>query len=340
MVFYNNLHDIFHLNSFIKRKINLSIKALIFLFPITLFFYLFSSDFGKFGNLIFLTKKLYAEICFGLFLISIGYVLRYYRWRLIINSFGFYPLVKTDSKLWFASYAFTATPGKLGELIRCFFLKKIFDIPLKYSFFSITIERLFDFIAVLIYLICFIWNYERDVIMPLGKYLTLGIVFFVILIVAIKFKLNDFRQIIVYLCDTKLKFLAKRFKINDYSKFKNLNNIFNINILFKITFLSIISWGLEGIAFLLLLKKLNFDISFLTATFIHTSAGLVGALTMLPGGLGSTEVITVFILKLQTIPIDYGIPVTSIIRLMTLWYITSLGIIFLFIIRKEIFKNV
>ena len=70
---------------------------------------------------------------------------------------------------------------------------------------------------------------------------------------------------------------------------------------------------------LLLLTKLNFDISLLTATFIHTTSGLLGALTMLPGGLVFTEAITVSILKLQTIPIDYGIPITSIIRFCLLY---------------------
>ena len=113
-----------------------------------------------------------------------------------------------------------------------------------------------------------------------------------------------------------------------------------MNILFKITLLSLFSWGLEGLSFFLLIKSLNFDISLLTATFIHTTSGFLGALTMLPGGLVFTEAITVSFLKLQTIPLDYGIPITSIIRLMTLWYITFLGTISLFIIRKEIFKDV
>ena len=61
---------------------------------------------------------------------------------------------------------------------------------------------------------------------------------------------------------------------------------------------------------------------------------------MLPGGLGSTEAITVYILKFQSIPIDYGVPITSIIRLMTLWYVSLLGILSLFFIRKEVFKDV
>ena len=143
-----------------------------------------------------------------------------------------------------------------------------------------------------------------------------------------------------YFIEKKFKFLGKVFKYGDVIKLRNFKNLFKINVLVKITFLSLFSWGLEGLTFLLLLTKLNFDISLLTATFIHTTSGLLGALTMLPGGLVFTEAITVSILKLQTIPLDYGIPITSIIRLMTLWYITFLGTISLFIIRKEIFKDV
>ena len=325
------------MNNLINKKINSSLRSLIFLFPLTLFIYLFFSDFGNFGNLFFLTKKLYYEISFGLFLISIGYLMRYYRWRIIINSFGFYPSARTESKLWLASYAFTATPGKIGELVRCFFLKKVFNLPLNYSFIAIIIERLFDLIAVLIYLFCFLLNNEKTLILPVGKSLIFGIIIFMLLIFLIRFKY--YRKLINYVDNIKFNFLNKFFKFRDLRRLNNFNNILKINILLKITFLSIISWGLEGISFLLLLHKLSFDISFFESTFIHTTAGLIGALTMLPGGLGSTEAITVYILKNQSIPIDYGIPITSIIRLMTLWYISFLGIVSLFFIQKEVFKD-
>ena len=161
------------MNNLINKKINSSLRFLIFLFPLTLFVYLFFSDFGNFGNLFFFTKKLFYEISIGLFLISISYLMRYYRWRIIINSFGFYPSAKTESKLWLASYAFTATPGKIGELVRCFFLKKVFNVPLNYSFIAIIFERLFDLIAVSIYLFCFLLKKERSLILPLGKFLIL-----------------------------------------------------------------------------------------------------------------------------------------------------------------------
>ena len=328
------------MNNIIIKKISRSIKALIFLFPITLGFYLFFSEFGQFGNLLFLIRKLSFEISFGLCLVSIGYVMRYLRWRFIINIFGFYPLVKTEFKLWLASYSFTATPGKIGELIRCFFLRKTFNIPLKYSFFSIIFERLFDLIAVIIFAVCFFFIKYKYLILSLEGLLIIGITVFIALIFLLRIQLIDYRKLITYFIEKKFKFLGKVFKFGDIIKLRNFKNLFKINVLIKITFLSLFSWGLEGLAFLLLLTKLNFDMSLLTATFIHTTSGLLGALTMLPGGLVFTEAITVSILKLQTIPLDYGIPITSIIRLMTLWYITFLGTISLFIIRKEIFKDV
>tara|TARA_B100001093_G_scaffold159482_1_gene151973 strand:- start:1147 stop:2133 length:987 start_codon:yes stop_codon:yes gene_type:complete len=328
------------LNNIIKKKINRSIKALIFLFPITLACYLFFSEFGQSGNLLFLINKLFFQISFGLFLVSIGYVMRYLRWRLIINSFGFYPLIKIESKIWLASYSFTATPGKLGELIRCFFLKKIFNIPLKYSLFSIIFERLFDLIAAIIFAVCFFTIKYKYLIVSSGQILIIGIIFFIVLTLLLRIQLIDYRKLLAYFIEKKFKFLGKVFKFEDVIKLSNLKTLLKMNILFKITLLSLFSWGLEGLSFFLLIKSLNFDISLLTATFIHTTSGFLGALTMLPGGLVFTEAITVSILKLQTIPTDYGIPITSIIRLMTLWYITFLGSISLFIIRKEVFKDV
>jgi len=328
------------LNNIIKKKINRSIKALIFLFPITLACYLFFSEFGQSGNLLFLINKLFFQISFGLFLVSIGYVMRYLRWRLIINSFGFYPLIKIESKIWLASYSFTATPGKLGELIRCFFLKKIFNIPLKYSLFSIIFERLFDLIAVIIFAVCFFTIKYKYLIVSSGQILIIGIIFFIVLTLLLRIQLIDYRKLLAYFIEKKFKFLGKVFKFEDVIKLSNLKTLLKMNILFKITLLSLFSWGLEGLSFFLLIKSLNFDISLLTATFIHTTSGFLGALTMLPGGIVFTEAITVSILKLQTIPTDYGIPITSIIRLMTLWYITFLGSISLFIIRKEVFKDV
>ena len=218
------------MNNNIIKKINRSIKALILLFPITLAFYLFFSEFGQFGNLLFLIRKLSFEISFGLCLVSIGYVMRYLRWRLIINIFGFYPLVKTESKLWMASYSFTATPGKIGELIRCFFLRKKFNIPLKYSFFSIIFERLFDLIAVVIFAACFFIIKYKYLIFSSEEILIIGITVFIVLNFLLRIQLIDYRKLLGYFIDKKFKFQGKVFKFRDVIKLRNLKNLFKMNI--------------------------------------------------------------------------------------------------------------
>ena len=214
------------MNDFIIKKINRSIKSLILLFPVTLAFYLFFSEFGQYGNLLFLIKKLFFQISFGLVLISIGYVIRYLRWRLIINGFGFYPLIKTECKLWLASYSFTATPGKLGELIRCFFLRKIFNIPLKYSFFSIIFERIFDLIAVMIFAVCFFTIKYKYLILSSEEILIIGLIFFIVLTLLLRFQLIDFRKLLAYFIGKKIKFLGKVFKFEDVIKLDNLKTLF------------------------------------------------------------------------------------------------------------------
>ena len=73
---------------------------------------------------------------------------------------------------------------------------------------------------------------------------------------------------------------------------------------------------------------------------MHKTSGLLRALNMLIGGLGSTEAIIVSILKLKNIPIYITIPTTFLIRLMALWYITFLGIISLSKIKRQLSQNV
>jgi uncharacterized protein (TIRG00374 family) len=63
------------------------------------------------------------------------------------------------------------------------------------------------------------------------------------------------------------------------------------------------------------------------ATIAHTAAGLLGALTLLPGGLGSTEAGTVGLLALQGVGVAAATSATLLIRLMTLWCATLLGVL-------------
>ena len=81
-------------------------------------------------------------------------------------------------------------------------------------------------------------------------------------------------------------------------------------------------------SFWILLKGLNnLNISLGYATVAHTSAGLFGAVSLLPGGVGATEAGTAGFLMLKGLSLKTAMTGTIVIRLMTLWFATFLGLV-------------
>ena len=110
-------------------------------------------------------------------------------------------------------------------------------------------------------------------------------------------------------------------------------------ILFLTICLSLAAWALEGLSFYIIIKSLDSYISLGGAILTHTSSGLFGALSLMPGGIGTTEASTVGLLRIQNVPLETAIAATFIIRLMTLWFATFLGVLCL-LLNKKIMDNI
>ena len=320
----------------LEKRINKALKGLLLIFPISLIVYFLLSDINGNKNLLTTSQDLYKEIFYGIILISTGYVLRYWRWRMILSMFQFSPPKNLESRLWLASYSFTTTPGKVGELIRCFFLRKVFNIPLKYSLVSILLERFYDLLTVLFITITFSFLNLKKYIFNISLY-----TFWLFFVAIIFFKIirSNKPKILKFIRLLAGKLFFKKLGMPMNSQSINWNSFLNFKIIWKLFALSIFSWSLEGLAFYLILSKSNIPLNFLQATFIHTSAGLLGILTMMPGGIGSTEAITITMFKYLEIPFEISFPITSLIRLMTIWYITVLGLFSFLTVQKTIFNE-
>ena len=97
-----------------------------------------------------------------------------------------------------------------------------------------------------------------------------------------------------------------------------------------------ISWLMEGITLYLLIKIIEpSNLSILGASVAHNFGGLFGAISMIPGGLGTTEISMISILKLQGVSISIATTCTFVIRIMTLWFATLLGIVSLIYIKNR-----
>ena len=93
--------------------------------------------------------------------------------------------------------------------------------------------------------------------------------------------------------------------------------------------MGLLSWFCEGVSFWILLSGFNnLNISLGYATVAHTSAGLFGAISLMPGGIGTTEAGTTGLLMLKGFTLKHAFTATILIRLMTLWFASFLGSIF------------
>jgi len=101
------------------------------------------------------------------------------------------------------------------------------------------------------------------------------------------------------------------------------------------TLLSAISWGFECVGYFLVVKSFGLNTDMLWAFFSYSFATIIGALSMLPGGLGVTEgSLTLMVIKKGLAEND-ALASTFIIRVVTLWFAVFVGAISLLFYQKR-----
>jgi len=308
----------------LKKKILISIIIGIAIFA-TLSIY---SDFNKITK-IFLTFN-YKYIPIILILAPLNYCFRYIKWNYYLKKVNICIKSKDNMLIFASTLAMTVTPGKIGELLKSYLLKEKYNIPISQTAPLIMTERLTDGISMII-LASFgvlIYNY--------GK----GILFFVILFMLIFIFLVQSPKIINTLINLlgKIKILKKHlesFKIF----YQNTYTLFKIKPLLFAIIVGIISWSFEGLIIFLTLKAMDTKISLLASVFIVSFSSIVGAISMLPGGLLAAEGSIFGLLLLMKIPKDIATVTTIVTRFSTLWLGVLIGIIALFLIQKKMFHE-
>ena len=274
------------------------------------------------GQLLPLLRSLWPQISLGLLLVFLSYSIRYARWRLLLRAVNQHPPLSVDARIWMGSYAFTATPGKSGEAVRSLLLKQECGVPLPPTLMALVVERLTDGTAVLVLLLINLplllrWQVPLAVPIAIGLAVLLA-GWLVVRSPWAKFQLKGIAH----------GLLPRKLASAGGEGLAALRQLLQPALLLQATLIGVLAWSLEGVSLWLLLRGMGIDaVGIGGATIAHTAAGLLGALTLLPGGLGSTEAGTVGLLALQGVALAAATPATLLIRLMTLWFATFLGVI-------------
>jgi len=273
-------------------------------------------------QLVPLLRTLWPQIGVGLLLVLLGYGMRYGRWRLLLNAVDQRPPIPADAQIWMGSYAFTATPGKSGEAVRSLLLKQECGVPVPPTLMALVVERLTDGTAVLLLLLINLPLLLRWQV-PLATVIGIGVlaVFVGWLVLRSHSARAQLKAPVKRLLPPKLAGAGG----DGLAAFRQL---LRPGLLLQATVIGALAWSLEGVSLWRLLRGMGIEtVGIGGATIAHTAAGLLGALTLLPGGLGSTEAGTVGLLALQGVGLAAATPATLLFRLMTLWFATALGVL-------------
>ncbi|RMM28344.1 putative integral membrane protein [Pseudomonas syringae pv. pisi] len=256
----------------------------------------------------------------ALLMSAINYALRFVRWQLYLSVLG-HPLAWRKSlRIYLAGFALTTTPGKAGEALRGVLLRPL-GVPYPQSFAAFVSERLSDLLAiVLLTLFGLSWYPQAQPMILLG----LALVLTGSLVLSRRHLLERL-QVSLSTKNTRVSSLWQQL----FNVLLAARQCLHGNVLLTASLLSLLAWSAEALAFYWMLGWMGAQIPLTFAVFTYALAMLAGALSFMPGGLGSAEAVMVGLLMFKGMPGADAIAATLLIRLATLWFAVAIGAVML-----------
>jgi uncharacterized membrane protein YbhN (UPF0104 family) len=252
----------------------------------------------------------------------LNYLLRGLRWRLWMAHYGRHFGWLQGLRLYLAGYAFTPTPGNVGEAARGLMLARQ-PLGAGQSLAIFGAERLADLLCLL--LLCLPaagWVLRHSAMQAMSTLLTGLLAAAALLLLAMLGLLFKHRARLF----ERLPWLQEAWHCLALRPWLWLG-------------LTLTAWAAQGVAVWLICRGMGVGLDLLTATGFYAVAMVAGALSALPAGLGGTEAVLTGLLVAHGTTPAAALAVTVLARLLTLWLAVAIGVLALLYsaaIRKEI----
>jgi len=264
-----------------------------------------------------------------LLLSLLNYFFRFFKWDYYLSLIKV-KVGKIDSlSIFMSGLVMSVTPGKMGELLKSYLVKELNQTPVSKTLPIIFAERITDFISLLFLALigAYVYNYGRGIVIGVS-------VFFFLVVVIIS---NKGIALPVLKLLEKNAFLRKHLE-SIHNAYESSYQLLRPMPLLKMSLLSLGSWFFECLGYYIILINFDINVSLLWATFSYGFATIVGAVTMLPAGLGVTEGSLTFLLIEKGSPKQIAVASTFIVRVVTLWFAVLVGVISVTIYQRRFGK--
>lgn len=264
-----------------------------------------------------------------------NYLFRFGKWQFYLRW------LKIDSVptrlslgIFLAGFSMAITPGKVGEFLKAYLLRRATGVPVATTAPIVLIERLTDGLSMLVLaaagLVTVRYGWQVLVVMALGAAAGVFVLQRRALVLGILSRLEHLPLL------SSRAHMLRAFYESTYRLLQPGNILIATGI-------GIVSWSGECLAFALILTGLGLPFSWsllATATFILATATIASAISMLPGGLGAAEASIAGLLLLLVhdprMTPELAAAATLLVRFATLWFGVLLGIGGLFTVERHL----
>ena len=255
-------------------------------------------------------------------LVLVNYGLRFARWHYYLRRCGARVPWRESAAVFLSGFALSITPARVGELLKCVLLRDEAGVKMSVSVPVVVADRVNDLVAICILVAAGMLRYSA----ARGASL-LAIAAVAALVAVLAFS--------PWIAEGATRLFARRFAKQSATPAEAVREAAGVfalllrgRALVLGTALGVLAWFAECAALYLVLGGLgSWKLSLYAATFVYALSTLGGALSLLPGGLGVTELGMTALLVLFGVPRETAVAAVLIVRLCTLWFAAGLGVV-------------
>jgi uncharacterized protein (TIRG00374 family) len=278
-----------------------------------------------------LTASTFAPSAFAiaLALASGNYALRIVRWHYYLGQIGVRLPVAESSVVFLSGFVMSVTPGKVGEVFKSLLLYEARGTSIARTAPIIVAERLTDLIALVMLITLGSFAFEHGLAIAGGSAL---LVSGLILVCA-------YRPLGRFLLGLTARIpVLKRISQKLNEAYDSLLEMTRPGPLLVGSLIAFAAWGLECASLYAVVEGFpGVHITWDGAVFAYAASTLAGAIAMMPGGLGVTEVgMTALLRTLGGAAMRPAVATaaTMLVRICTLWFAVVIGAVALAIHRS------
>jgi len=256
-------------------------------------------------------------IALGLSLVHLA--LRFLRWRYFLRLFGYRLPLSVDIVHYFAGFALTTTPGKVGETIRSIYLEE-YGVRYSESLAAFFSERLLDVLIVSILATLLVDQFAG------GRWLT-GLVGCAVFIVLAISRTKNVIEWLETLASSENSSRTTAVLNHVGRMLRSASDLLKFRSVLLGSALGLGAWAAQGIGLFVIAKGVGIDLPMAAAIGVYTASILVGAFSMIPGGIGSTETAMSLLLIMFGADTPTAVAAAILSRLATIWFAVTIGLL-------------